>query len=56
VVAARIMALASEGEILVSSTVALAASGEALEFESRGEYPLKGIRGTWELHAVSSDV
>ena len=55
VTAARVMALASGGEILVSSTVVLAATGEAIEFESRGQRPLKGLPGTWELYAVSSN-
>jgi class 3 adenylate cyclase len=54
VTAARVMAFASAGEILVSGTVALAATGEALAFESRGEHALKGLPGTWELYAVSS--
>jgi class 3 adenylate cyclase len=54
VVAARILGLASAGEILVSSTVVLAAAGEAFNFDARGEYPLKGLPGTWELYAVSS--
>jgi class 3 adenylate cyclase len=54
VVAARILGLAGAGEVLVSSTVVLAAAGEAFDFEARGEHQLKGLPGTWELHAVSS--
>jgi class 3 adenylate cyclase len=54
VVAARILALAGAGEVLVSSTVVLAATGERIEFVPRGEHSLKGLPGTWELHAVST--
>ena len=54
VVAARILNLAGTGEVLVSNTVVLAATGEAIGFESRGAHRLKGLPGTWELHAVST--
>jgi len=53
VVAARVMNLAGAGEIVVSSTVVLAAAGEAIDFASRGEHALKGLPGSWELHAVA---
>jgi class 3 adenylate cyclase len=53
VVAARLLGIAGPGEILVSSTVVVAAAGESLQFESRGEHRLKGLRGDWELYAVS---
>jgi class 3 adenylate cyclase len=52
-VAARIMHLAESGEILVSETVRLAASGTGTRFESRGRHPLKGIAGQWQLFRVS---
>jgi len=54
VVAARLLGLARPDEILVSSTVVIAATGEAIDFERRGEHRLKGLPGDWELHAVGS--
>ena len=41
--AARIMALAEPGEILVSETIPTLVSGLGLEFRDRGEFDLKGI-------------
>ncbi|HET9728627.1 MAG TPA: adenylate/guanylate cyclase domain-containing protein, partial [Acidimicrobiia bacterium] len=54
VTAARILALAEPGEILVSSTAAQAANGAAYDFESRGEHHLKGVSGDWHLLALTS--
>jgi class 3 adenylate cyclase len=50
--AARIMALAGEGEILVSRTVRDLVVGSDLSFEDRGTHHLKGIEGEWQLLAV----
>jgi class 3 adenylate cyclase len=52
-IAARIVNIATSGEILVSSTVRQAAASAPLQFESRGEHSLKGVAGEWELFAVS---
>jgi len=52
--AARIMAEAGEGEILVSRTVKDLVVGSDLEFEDRGVHQLKGIDGDWQLLAVKS--
>jgi len=49
----RVSALASPGEILVSSTVRDMATGSGISFETRGESELKGVPGTWTLYAVS---
>ena len=49
----RVSALASAGEILVSSTVKDMATGSGIEFEARGESQLKGVPGTWRLFAVT---
>jgi class 3 adenylate cyclase len=53
-VAARIMSLASPGEVLVSSVVRDLALGSGLSFRDRGRHPLKGIEGEWSLFASSS--
>ncbi len=52
--AARIMALAGPGEVLVSGTTHELAAGSGLNFESRGRHELKGIDGDRELFALIS--
>jgi class 3 adenylate cyclase len=52
VIAARILNLAAPGEILVSTSVVSAATGEPIQFEPRGEQHLKGIPGTWPIFAA----
>jgi class 3 adenylate cyclase len=51
-IAARVMAAAGSGEILVSRTVRDLVVGSDLVLEDRGAWPLKGVEGTWELFAV----
>ena len=51
-IGARVGALASAGEILVSRTVADLVVGSGLRFTDRGEHELKGIPGRWRLLAV----
>jgi class 3 adenylate cyclase len=52
--AARVMALAGPGEVLVSAaTRALLAGNSQLSFESRGSHQLKGIEGDREIWAVT---
>jgi class 3 adenylate cyclase len=48
-IAARVMALAGPGEILVTASVPIAATGAAHEFEVVGECELKGVSGTWTI-------
>lgn len=50
--AARIMALAEAGEILVSRTVRDLVIGSELAFSDRGEHQLKGIPDPWAIYAV----
>jgi class 3 adenylate cyclase len=50
--AARIMAQAGTGEILVSRTVKELVAGSHISFEERGTHRLKGIEGDWQLLAV----
>jgi class 3 adenylate cyclase/pimeloyl-ACP methyl ester carboxylesterase len=49
-IAARIMALAPAGGVLVSSTVRDLVMGSDYDFVSRGWSALKGVPGQWELH------
>ena len=51
-IAARVAAHACPGDVLVSSTVKDLVVGSGIEFEDRGEHQLKGIPGTWRLHAA----
>ena len=51
-IGARIAALASGGEVLVSNTVRDLVAGSGLHFEDRGLHTLKGLPGTFHLFAV----
>lgn len=51
-IAARVLAEADAGEVLVSSTVRDLVAGGGLEFEDRGEHDLKGVPEPWRLFAV----
>jgi len=51
-VGARIVSLAKEGDVLVSSTTRDLVAGSGLEFEDRGEHELKGVEGTRRLFAA----
>jgi class 3 adenylate cyclase len=52
-IAARVMAAAGPGEILVSRTVRDLVAGSDVTLEDRGMYLLKGIDGDWQLLAVA---
>ncbi|MGH2655725.1 MAG: adenylate/guanylate cyclase domain-containing protein [Actinomycetota bacterium] len=52
-IAARVMAGARPGEVLVSSTVKDLVGGSGLSFEDRGIHVLKGVPGEWRLFAVA---
>jgi class 3 adenylate cyclase len=51
-IGARVSALASPGEILVSSAVPPLVVGWGMQFEDRGERELKGVPGSWRLFCV----
>ncbi|OBH94879.1 adenylate/guanylate cyclase domain-containing protein [Mycobacterium sp. E2733] len=51
-IAARILALAGAGEILVSSTVRDLVVGSGTRFDDRGSVGLRGVPGTWQILAV----
>ena len=52
-IAARVLAEAAPGEVMVSRTVKDLVAGSGLEFEDRGERELKGLDGSWRLFAVA---
>jgi class 3 adenylate cyclase len=52
--AARIMALASAGEILVSGTTYELLSGSGLSFSDRGSHELKGLTGVRSVYALET--
>ncbi len=51
-IAARVMALADPGEVLVSSTVRELVVGSSIAFRPRGIHQLKGVPGDWQLFAA----
>jgi pimeloyl-ACP methyl ester carboxylesterase len=51
-IGARVAALASADEVLVSSTVKDLVAGSGLRFADRGSQSLKGIPGEWHIYAV----
>jgi class 3 adenylate cyclase len=53
-IAARIMATAGAGEIVVSRTVRDLVAGSDITLQDRGSQRLKGVEGAWELFAVVS--
>jgi class 3 adenylate cyclase len=52
-IAARVAALAGEGEVLVSQTVKDLLAGSSFRFEDRGGHELKGVPGRWRLFAAT---
>jgi class 3 adenylate cyclase len=53
-IGARVGALASAGEVLVSRTVTDLVAGSGIGFEDRGTHTLKGVPGEWQLYAVAT--
>jgi class 3 adenylate cyclase len=53
-IAARVMALATAGGVLVSGTVKDLVVGSAIRFADRGSHLLKGIPGEWRLFEVTA--
>jgi class 3 adenylate cyclase len=48
-IAARVLALAGAGEVLVSRTVRDLVTGSGLRFVDRGTHALKGVPDEWEI-------
>ena len=53
--AARVMAAAAPGEVLISRTVKDLVAGSGIGFEDRGAHELKGIPGEWALFSARPD-
>lgn len=53
-IASRVMDVAESGGVLVSSTVKDLVFGSPLQFDSRGEFELKGVPGSWNLYEALS--
>ena len=53
-VAARVMAAAAPGEVLVSQALRDLVAGSAMRLEPRGSRALKGVPGDWPLFALAS--
>jgi len=51
-IAARVLAAAGPGEVLVSRTVRDLVTGSDMVLEDRGAHHLKGVEGAWQLFAV----
>jgi class 3 adenylate cyclase len=51
-IAARIMALAAPGEVLVSGVIPPLVLGSKMTFNDRGDHELKGVPGSWGVLAV----
>ena len=52
-IAARVLAAAASGEILVSRTVHDLVAGSGIALQDRGIHRLKGVQGDWQLLAVA---
>ena len=53
-IAARVMAAADDGEIVVSRTVRDLMLGADTTFRDLGPHGLKGVDGEWDLYALES--
>jgi class 3 adenylate cyclase len=52
-IAARVMAVAAPGQVLVSSTVRDLVVGSGLRFEGAGTHTLRGVPGEWAVYALA---
>jgi class 3 adenylate cyclase len=53
-IASRVMDAAESGGVLVSSTVKDLVFGSPLQFDSCGEFELKGVPGSWSLYEAQA--
>jgi class 3 adenylate cyclase len=49
-IGARVMSMAGNGEVWVSSTSRDLVAGSGIAFEDCGTHALKGVPGEWSLH------
>jgi class 3 adenylate cyclase/streptogramin lyase len=54
-IAARVIAAAEPGQVLVSGTVRDLVAGSRLEFADQGTHQLKGVPGEWHLYSLIRD-
>jgi len=52
--AARVMAAAGDGEVLVSDAMRDAIAAQEVSVVDRGRHELKGVPGDWQLYAVET--
>ncbi|MGH8949221.1 MAG: adenylate/guanylate cyclase domain-containing protein, partial [Acidimicrobiia bacterium] len=52
-IGARVAALASPGQVVVSQTVRDMVIGSGHHFISQGRHELKGVPGQWEIFSVT---
>src|SRR6202521_2189254 len=52
-IAKRVCDLAKPGQLLVSETVRGSTVASGFTFEDQGEHHLKGVPGSWRLHALA---
>lgn len=52
-IAARLMGLASPGELIVSSVVRDLSVGSGIDFAERGRHELKGVPGEWTVYGLT---
>jgi class 3 adenylate cyclase len=55
-IAARIMALAGPGEVLVSGAIPPLVLGSRITFDDRGTHQLKGVPDRWPVQAVRDNL
>ena len=53
-IAARVSAMAQADEVLVSQSVKDLVAGSGIALEDRGEHELKGVPGSWRVHAAAA--
>ena len=53
-IASRVADTEAKSGVVVSSTVKDLVTGSGIEFTPLGEFDLKGIPGTWNLHRLDS--
>ena len=52
-IAARVMAAAGGGQVMVSRTIRDLMLGSGYRFDDLGPHALKGVNGTWELYSLA---
>ena len=52
--AARVMAAAGDGEVVVSDAARQAIAADEVDLQDRGRHELKGVPGTWQLYEVEA--